>query len=99
MPYWLVPAAMASWMRRVLSGLMTQSRIYAVVIITSTAGTRPLSSERRTRRWLMTALRVAALFQRVCFCSGGGETAHIRLVGFVGAVVGPSERHEGAGCA
>src|SRR5260370_19481584 len=53
---------------------MIQSRMYAVVIMTSQAGTRPLSSARRTRRWEMTALSVAASCKRICFCSGGGKT-------------------------
>src|ERR1700743_2222503 len=42
MPYWLPPAAMASWMRPVLWGLMMQARMCAVALLISTAGGAPV---------------------------------------------------------
>ena len=43
-------------------------RIRAVLINTSSAGTRPFPSARGTRRWEITALRIAASCRRTCFC-------------------------------
>src|SRR5947208_3144340 len=80
MPYCEVPAEMASRTERVFSGTRMHSRMYAVLIMISTAGTRPSPSQRFTRRWLMTARRTAASCKRICFCSGGGNTAMIRLI-------------------
>ena len=48
--------------------------------MTSTAGTRPSESERFTSRWLMTARSTAANCSRICFCSGGGKMAIMRLM-------------------
>src|SRR5712692_9292679 len=50
----------------------------AGAIMISQAGTRPLSSARRTKRCETTAFSVAANCKRICFCSGGGKTAIIR---------------------
>ena len=50
MPYCDVPAAIAPWISGVLSLSMMQSRMNAVVIMTSTAGTRPVPSARGSRR-------------------------------------------------
>src|SRR3990172_8285461 len=52
--------------------------MYSVAIRTSTAGTRPMPSDLRTRRWEMTARKVVAICKRICFCSGGGKTAMMR---------------------
>src|SRR5262249_9589910 len=62
------------------SGVLMSSRTKAVEIRNSKAGTRAAPSARLTRRWLMTARRVAASCMRICFCSGGGNTAMIRLM-------------------
>ena len=47
-------------------------------LLAEDAGTRPCPSARRTRRWLTTALSVPASCKRICFCSGGGNTAMMR---------------------
>ena len=49
-PYCDVPCAIAPWIRCVFSLSMMQSRMNAVLIRTSTAGTRPLPSARGIRR-------------------------------------------------
>src|SRR6267154_2717068 len=48
--------------------------------MTSTAGTRPSESERRTKRWLTMARNTPASCNRICFCSGGGKMAMMRLI-------------------
>src|SRR3990172_4032489 len=86
-PYWETPAAIASWMSFVFSLLITQSRMNGVVIITSTAGTRPWPSARGMRRMEMTALRTPESCRRICFCWWGGETEMVRLMGSVASSV------------
>ena len=80
MPYCETPAAIASWMSFVLSLLMMQSRMNGVVIMTSTAGTRPWPSARGMRRIDTTALRTPASCRRICFCWCGGKTEMMRLM-------------------
>ena len=63
-----VPAAIAPgiWCVRSLSTM--QSRMKAVLIITSTAATRPLPSALGMSRCETTALSTVASCSRICFC-------------------------------
>ena len=71
---------MALLMRCVFSLSMMQSRMKAVAISTSTAGTRPGISARGIRRCETTARSTAASCRRTCFCWCGGYTAMMRLI-------------------
>src|SRR5437762_3093628 len=87
MPYCEVPCEIASLISFVFSLFSMQSRMYAVEISTSAAGTRPRPSARGRSRNETTAFSTAASCRRICFCWCGGKTELMRLTVPVASMV------------
>src|SRR5215831_1191712 len=80
MPYWAWPEAITLGICGVLAFSRMDSRTRPVIIITSTAGTRPLPSARTTRRCDTTPWTTAESWARIWSSWWGGKIEMMRLI-------------------